>query len=354
MFSFSGKRVKNLIGVDIGSASVKVVELSGDSIENAKLESYAIVPFSVGFNGDAFPSEQASSALSQALKMAGIKEKNAAMAMPTPSVITKKSSLISGLSEIEMEEQVAIDAEQFAPFSKSEEIAVDYYIEGLKKDSEEELSVVITAAKKADIEDRVALCESAGMSVSVMDVNFSAIKSAASLCVDEDVISTGTIMIVDVGATSMQIGVLYKGDQVYFRKQEFSGQQTIALDMKTAYNMDPLDAEKQRIAGDLPDDYPSRIEEPFARSIAYEIGQAIQFFISATQYSNIDLIVLVGGSATVNGLSGFVKENSGITTISINPFSKLQLSKKVSGKDIEKDAPSIALALGLALRRFDK
>ena len=115
----------------------------------------------------------------------------------------------------------------------------------------------------------------------------------------------------------------------------------------------PEDAESAKRAGDLPEDYERDLMRPFMDSLALEVSRALQFFFTSTQYNQVDHIVLAGGCATMPGLPEVVGGRTQVATVVANPFAGMSLSSRVRPRNLLTDAPSLMVACGLALRRFD-
>src|SRR5690606_35464031 len=212
-FDFFKERTPPLIGVDISSTSVKMVELSEGSKGNYRLDAYAIAPLAKDavVDGNITGLDQVADAVSRAWKMLGSREKRTALALPAAAVISKKVLMQAGLREEDMELQVEAEANQYIPFSL-EEVNIDFQTIGpAPNNPEEEVEVLIAASRKEKIEDRVAAAEGAGLKVEVMDVETYATEAAYTLIASQ--LPNGgrdlTTMIVDIGASMMHINVLH-------------------------------------------------------------------------------------------------------------------------------------------------
>ncbi|MPN38913.1 hypothetical protein SDC9_186438 [bioreactor metagenome] len=150
----------------------------------------------------------------------------------------------------------------------------------------------------------------------------------------------------------MNVSVLRNGRQVYSREQAFGGYQ-LTQDIARQYGMSIDEAEAAKRSGDLPDDYARDLLRPFMDSVALEVSRALQFFFTSTQVNQVDHLVLAGGCATMPGLGDVVGGRTQVATLIANPFAGMGLSSKVRPKSLLADAPSLMVACGLALRRFD-
>lgn len=354
MFEFFKDHAPPLIGVDISSASVKMVELADEGKGACRLERYAITPLprDAVVEGNIANLEQVGETIRRAWKLLGTREKNAALALPTAAVISKKVNMQAGLSEMDMELQVEAEANQYIPFSL-DEVNIDFQVLGPVANSTEEVEVLIAASKKERIEDRIAVAEEGGLKVVVMDVETYATEAAYSLAASQlpDAGQGKTVMIVDVGAQMMHINVLHDNQSVYTREQPFGGHQ-LTQEIINRYGLSSEEAEIAKRKGGLPDNYNTEVLQPFVQSFAMEIARAAQLFTNSTPYG-IDHIMLAGGCASIEGAVDAVMARTQINTIAANPFSNMKLAKHINQAQLAADAPSLMIACGLAMRRFD-
>lgn len=354
-FSLFGSKARQLAGLDISSSSVKLVELSGGDKEGYKIERYAIEPLprDAVVDGNIANLDAVSDAVRRALRRFGGGVKNVAMALPASSVITKKIILQGGLREQEMEMQVESEANQYIPFAL-DEVNLDFQVIGPAASGVGEVEVLIAASRKDKVEDRVAVAQAAGLKAVVVDVESLAIESAFEL-VSRQLVAGGdkVVALIDIGASVMNVTVLRGGQQVYSREQAFGGHQ-LTQDIARQYGMSIEEAETAKRSGSLPEDYPRDLMRPFMDSLALEVSRALQFFFTSTQFNQVDHLVLAGGCAVMPGLAEVVAGRTQVETIIANPFAGMALSSKVRPKNLSVDAPSLMVACGLALRRFDE
>jgi type IV pilus assembly protein PilM len=354
LFDFFKDHTPPLIGVDISSASVKMVELADEGKGTYRLERYAITPLprDAVVEGNIANLEQVGETIRRAWKLLGTREKNAALALPAAAVISKKVNMAAGLSEMDMELQVEAEANQYIPFSL-DEVNIDFQELGPVANNPEEVEVLIAASKKERIEDRIAVAEEGGLKVVIMDVETYATEAAYSLAAGQlpDEGKGKTVMIVDVGAQMMHINVLHDNQSVYTREQPFGGHQ-LTQEIINRYGLSSEEAEIAKRKGGLPDNYNAEVLQPFIQSFAMEIARAVQLFTNTTQYG-IDHILLAGGCASIEGAADAVSARTQISTMSANPFSNMKLAKHINQAQLAADAPSLMIACGLAMRRFD-
>src|SRR6266852_1185265 len=160
------------------------------------------------------------------------------------------------------------------------------------------------------------------------------------------------IAVVDVGANVMQVTVLRNDQSIYAREQAFGGNQ-LTQEIVTRYGMSAEEAENAKRSGGLPDDFEAEVLRPFMENLSGEIQRALQFFFTSTQYHTVEHILLAGGSAVIPGLDEVVNTRAQVPTSVANPFAQMQTSPRVQLKRLIVDAPSLIVACGLAMRRFD-
>jgi type IV pilus assembly protein PilM len=354
--SILNPKARSMVGLDISSSAVKMVELSGGA-GAYQLERYAIEPLPSGavVDGNIANLDGVSETIGRCWKRLGTSTKFVAMALPTAAVITKKIILPANLRESEMEVQVESEANQYIPFAL-EEVNLDFQVVGPAPSSPDEIEVLIAASRKEGVEDRVASAEAVGLKPLVMDVEAYATLAAFDL-VREQFPGGGAedqvFALVDIGANAMKVGMIKGEQQVYNREQAFGGNQ-LTQDMVRAYGMSHDEAETLKRTGPMPDNYEAEILRPFLDNLALEVSRALQFFFTSTQFNEVHHIVLMGGSALLPGIGEIVAERTQIDTVCANPFAKMSLSQRVRPKQLLADAPTLMVACGLALRRFDQ
>jgi type IV pilus assembly protein PilM len=353
--SILNPKARSLVGLDISSSAVKMVELSGGQAGSYQLERYAIEPLPNGavVDGNISNLDGVTETVVRCWKRLGTSTKYVAMALPTAAVITKKIILPANLRETEMEIQVESEANQYIPFAL-EEVNLDFQVIGPAPSSADEVEVLIAASRKEGVEDRVACAEAANLKPMVMDVDSYAALAAFEL-VRNQFPGSSTDMVfalVDIGANAMKVAMMKNDQQIYSREQTFGGNQ-LTQDMVRAYGMSPEEAEALKRTGPMPDNYENEILRPFLDNLALEVSRALQFFFTSTQFNEVHHVVLMGGTSLLPGIAEIVAERTQIDTVTANPFIKMTLSQRVRPKQLLVDAPSLMVACGLALRRFD-
>lgn len=348
-------KARPLLGLDISSSAVKLVELSANGKEGYRVERYAIevLPKDAVSDGNIANLEAVVDVVRRAWKRLGTSTRNVAMALPTSAVITKKIIVQSGLREEDLEIQVESEANQYIPFS-IDEVNLDYQVLGPAASSPDEVEVLIAASKKERVEDRVAVADAAGLKAVVVDVESFATLSAFEL-IERQLPDDGenqVIALIDAGANVMNLTVLRNGLQVYAREQAFGGNQ-LTLDISRHYGMTLEEAEAAKRSGSVPEGYEVELLNPFMENFALEVSRALQFFFTSTQFNKVDHVVLAGGCAVIPGIDEVVATRTQFNTLVANPFANMLLSDRVRARNLMADSSSLMVACGLALRRFD-
>ena len=344
-----------LFGMDISSSSVKMVELVDAGRGNPKVDRYVIeaLPKDAVADGNITNLEAVVDTVQRGWKKLGTRTKNVALALPTAAVITKKIIVPAGLREEELELQVEGEANQYIPFAL-DEVNLDFQVVGPAPSGPEEVEVLIAASRKEKVDDRIAVAEASGLKALIMDVEAYAMQASFELIQRQfpDDGKDQNVALVDIGGNVTNITVLRNDSAVYTREQAFGGSQ-LTQDIMRQYGMSQEEAETAKRAGGLPDNYEAEVLRPFMENAALEIQRAMQFFFTSTQYNSVEHMVLTGGSAVIPGLEDMVQQRTQVSTIVANPFASMQVSSRVPLKKLVADAPSLMVACGLALRRFD-
>ncbi|MCL2657014.1 MAG: pilus assembly protein PilM [Betaproteobacteria bacterium] len=352
---FAGK-TRPLIGLDISSSAVKLVELSDVNGRQRCLERYAIEPLprDAVSDGNIAQLEVVADAVRRAWKRMQTTTRQAALALPAGAVITKKIILPAGLREMEMEAQVESEANQYIPFA-IDEVNLDFQVIGPAPGGDEEVEVLIAASRKEKVEDRVAVAEAAGLKPTVMDVESLAAQAALDL-VRAQLPEGGRnriVALVDAGANLLKTTIFRNEQQLYSREQPFGGNQ-LTQDIARHYGMNTDEAEAAKRTASLPENYETELLRPFMDSLALEVSRSLQFFFTSTTYNQVDHVILAGGCAVIPGMDQVVAARTQVAALTANPFSSMTLSQRIRPKNLSADAPALMVATGLALRRFDE
>lgn len=354
-FALFGRGSRPLIGVDVSSSAVKMLELADSGNGMRRVERYAIAPLTRDAvqDGAIVKPEVVEAALRQAWSELKTRTREVAMALPASAVITKKIMLPGAASEIEIETQVNAEANQVASFPIGD-VSLDYQILGANPKNPSENDALMVLARRERVEERVAVAEAVGLKAMCMDVDaFATLTAFEQMAFQLPDNGKGQVVaIVDIGANTMHVTVLRDTEPVYQREHAMGGA-TLTNEISRRFDMSLEDAEEAKRKGLLPDSYEAEVLQPFLDAIAQEVSRAIQLFFSATSFQRVDHILLAGGCAAIPGLDDVVFGKTQTSTMIANPFAKMAVSSHVKARQLAADAPTLFVACGLALRRFD-
>lgn len=343
-----------VVGLDISSSAVKLLELSRNG-NRYRVESYAVEPLPPNsvVEKNITDVEAVGEAVRRAVKRAGARTRNAAVAVAGSSVITKVVPMPNSLSEDELHSQIELEADQYVPYPL-EEVSLDFEVLGPSENNPDTVDVLLAACRTETVDMRTAAVESGGLDTRVVDVEAYATENAFQLLLDQvpDQGIEKTIALVDIGSTMTTLNVLHDTKLIYTRDQVFGGKQ-LTEEIMRRYGLSYEEAGMAKRQGGLPDNYVPEVLEPFKEAMAQQVSRSLQFFFSSSQYSSIDQIVLAGGSASIPGVDELIHQTIGIETIIANPFASMSLASRVKPQTLSNDAPALMIACGLALRSFD-
>ena len=343
---------KGLVGVDISSTTVKLLELS---VKNGRywVESYAVMPLpenSVVEKSILNP-EAVADALERAVNLANPHTTHVAIAVPTSMVIHKIIEMDADMSDEEREVQIRMDAEQYIPFPL-DEVSLDFEVLPDRLANPNRVNVLLVATRTENVDTRVEVLELAGLVAKVADVESYAMERAFSVFADTLPMGANTVGILDIGHTMTTLSVMQKGKIIYTREQVFGGRQ-LTQDIQSRYGLSFEEAGRAKKERTLPDDYDTEVLEPFLDAVVQQAARSLQFFFSSSQFNEIDHILLAGGNANIPGLAKLLQQKLGYRVTIANPFLQMGFSPQIDIKKIENDASSLMVACGLALRSFD-
>lgn len=358
MQSLFGGGSRDLIGLDISSSAVKLLELSrrGDRFH---VETYAIEPLPPNAVADKqiVDPQAVAECIARAVNRSGTRTLQVALAVSGASVITKVIQMPASLSEHDLEDQIKVEADQYIPYS-IDEVNLDFQVLGPSTASNVgigSVDVLLAACRKEQVEQRCGAVETAGLTPRVVDIENNALQNS-SLFLQHQMPDGGrgkTIALIDMGATTTSVMVLHDLQSVYTREQSFGGRQ-LTDDIMRYYGLSPEEAAKAKRFNSLPEDYSFNVLMPFVADMGQQIDRSLQFFFaSSSQHTQIDQIILAGGCAEIAGVDQAIQEQLNIPTVVAKPFAHMSVSPKAKPAQLAKDAASLLLACGLAYRAFD-
>ena len=343
-----------ILGIDISSFAVKILELSG-SRGSLCVEGYGheLLPANALEGNVIKDIDAVAECIKKVIVNSKLTAKQVAVAVPDSAVISKVVQINDGLSDLEMEELVVIEADKYIPYP-IDEINLDYEIQGHSAKNSAVLDILIVASRAENVNSRIEAITRAGLEVKVVDVESYAVERVAQLF-SKDLPAGGQdkiVPIIDIGANYTHLFVLNNMKLVFSREEKFGGMQLIES-IAERYNMSLEQAFTAKNDNNLPNDYVTEVLEPFKEMVLLQIKRTLQFFYSTSQYSFVDHILLAGGVAREAGIAGLIQEQLHVPTTVVNPLSSMSFGKNINADLLNIDAPSLMVACGLALRNID-
>jgi type IV pilus assembly protein PilM len=350
-----GKSSRRLLGLDITTSSVKLIELS-QSGGQFRVESYAAEPTPHNaINEKAIvDAEAVGEAIRRAVKRSGASAKEAAIAISGDAAITKVIQMPRTLNDSELEGQVELQADQYIPFPM-EEVSYDFQVIGPSEKDPEMLDVLLVATRTENVEQRQAAVQAAGLMTRIVDVEAFALENACKLMTHQmpDGGIDRTIAVVDFGASSTTFSVLRNLKVIYTRDFAFGGQQLTEEIMRT-YGLSMEEAGRAKKEGGLPSNYQPEVLDPFIDDMTQQVSRSLQFYLaSGSGREQPDQILICGGCANIPGVAEVISSRVGITAERGDPLGQMKMSSKAKAQAVKKDATALLTACGLALRSFD-
>jgi len=338
---------KAVVGIDIGTHSVKAVELAGTQA-SPRVTAWGVAPLPVGaFSENAIANaELVADALSGLIVSAGIKATNAAVAVSSSHAITKVLGMPAGMSETEMEEQISIEALHFIPYP-IDEVNLDFEVMGPSASNEEEQDVLLVACRRSIVEEYIDLVENLDMSLDYVDIDTYALERVYRAQNSLSSHSDEPVAIFDIGSSSSHLMVVNAERVLYSRHQNFGASQLIKL-IRKEYGVSADEAEEILNSTQPPADFLSAVQDPFVEMLRQEISRALQFFYSSSSHSNIDSVVLTGGCCALAGIGGDLEVKLRSKVAVINPFENANVQSRREA--VASKAPALSIAYGLSLR----
>lgn len=349
MFAFFGKKESSQVGVDIGSSSVKLVSLSHHSGQ-VSLDAYAIVPMppAAVIDGNVQDVAQVADAVERAAKVAGGSLGGVVVAVPSSAVISKHIEMSNAFNELELEEQVKLEADQFIPYPL-DEVAIDFEVSGPAEHAPELNKILVVACRRGDVEQREDAINGAGLRCEVVDVDTYAVERVFAELEGPAGHEEDLVGIVDIGAATLTLNVFRNGQIVYNREQAFGGNE-LTNSIHQHFSI-PLEEVEQKLRqGELESETQQLFVLPFRSNVAQQVSRALQFFYSSGVHSELSRLYLMGGTAAISGLAELIQQEISVNTFNANPFEHMTINSKINRDRLAVDAPTLVKACGLAMR----
>lgn len=350
---FISTPARPLVGLDISSSAIKLIELS-KSAAGYKVEAYRVMalPTNTMVEKNIADIPALADTLEKLVSSSGTKLTDTAVAVSGSSVITKEIELPAGLTDLQMEMQIEVEADQYIPYPM-EEVAFDFDVIGPADSNEELVKVLLVACRQENVEHRREALEMAGLNPKVVDVEGFAIERAYQLMASQlGRPEAQLVAIADIGATMFTFTVLEQGKIIYIREQSFGGKQ-LTEEIQRRYGLSWQEAGEAKRKGGLPEEYEAEVLQPFVDSLIKHISRSLQFFYSSSNYTEIEQLLLAGGVSAIQGLVAQVEDSLGVPVEVANLLTGMQVNSSINAAALANDGPAMMLAVGLALRGFE-
>jgi type IV pilus assembly protein PilM len=343
---------KLAVGLDIGSSSVKLVQLK-EKRGGYGLVAYgtATLPPEAIVDGALMNSSAIVQAIQDLVAQHKVKAKEVAIGVRGHSVIIKKISL-PRMTQEELDESIQWEAEQYIPFDVKD-VNIDTQILASGADAAGQMDVLLVAAKKDMINDYTSVCAEAGLTATVVDVDAFAVQNAFEASYEAG--ADETVVIVNVGAAVANVNVIARGVTTFTRDITLGGN-AFTEEIQKQLNISYDEAEALKVGGQGESDavVPQEVErviEGVAEQLGGEIQRSLDFYASTAADGRITRVFLSGGTARIPALFKILEARTGVPVEILNPFKNIEVDhKKFDPAVLLAAAPSAAVGVGLALR----
>lgn len=353
---------KRFAGLDIGTSSIKFMEIEGDSIENAKLIHYAVEPIPKSLMNRENNIEEIkalSDIIKRCWKKSGSSNKNVVLALSANSTIYKKTMISDFDSEDAVKMQVDDEIVKYFPTGMAlDDVAIDYYTLGVNPQSPTDNDTLLVAGKKDKIDELLAVVESAGLIPTILDVDIYAIQNLLRLLKGEEFLNNNYIFL-DCGGSVLRM-IAFKNAEVIFTREIEIGGMNLTNDIMLNLSLETQDeAERMKIHRTGDETY-DMVEKQFLLNYGHEFIRGLDYFSTSTSIKNIEEIILSGGMANIPGLdevlNNLILENSEVKVKNIpyiaRPLTNINKDEKISLSKFNRDEAGLFLVSALALRYF--
>jgi len=347
------RRAKALVGLDIGSSAVKAVELkaAGKSYKVTGFGTEALPPDSI-VDGAIIDGAAVADAIRRLFDTHHIKTKDVVASLSGNAVIVKKISLPI-MSDAELAESIYWEAEQYIPFD-IQDVNLDYQIldRGDAASGKGTMDVLLVAAKKEKIADYTGVIAQAGRAAVVVDVDAFALQNAYE--VNYGIDPNAVVVLLNAGASATNINILQGDQSVFTRDISIGGNAyTEALQRELNLPFDAADALKRGLPIEgVTYDEARPVLRAVTENVMLEIQKTFDFFKATATSDKIDRIVVSGGASRAEGFTEMLADRFEAPVEMFDPFKKITLDvKKFAAASAADVAPTVAVAVGLALRR---
>ena len=345
-------RSKGVVGLDVGSSSIKLVELKERKAGEFSLVRVGVEPLSPEaiVDGSIMDSSLVVDAIQKLAQETGAKGANFATSVSGHSVIIKKIQ-VPAMPAAELEESIHWEAEQYIPFDIND-VRLDYVVLSEGDIGDESMEVLLVAVKRDKVNDYVSVISQSGKNPAIVDLDAFAMQNAFEANYDVD--AGKVVALVNMGAGVTNINILAHGATVFWRDISFGGNQfTEALQREFNLSFDQAEQVKrgQDVEGCSAAEARTVLDAVSAE-MASEIQKTFDFFAATAAEDSVDELVVSGGCAQTPNLVSVLQERFGVPTEILNPLKRVFYRESdFDSRWLQSIAPMLTVAVGLAVRK---
>lgn len=343
---------KNVVGLDIGSSAIKLVELKekkGGTYQLVKLGVERLSPEAI-VDGSIMDSSMVVETISKLNREKAVKNSNYATSLSGHSVIIKKITL-PAMSPEELAESIQWEAEQYIPFDIND-VNLDY-VPLSTPGTGDNIEVILVAVKKEKINDYTSVISQTGKNAVLVDVDAFALQNCYEM--NNDVSENKVLALVNVGASVTNVNVMSGSNSMFWRDITFGGNQyTDAIQRELSLSFEQAEELKRgKPVGDYTIQQVIPILNSVSEDFAGELRKTLDFFTATSGAERVDEIVLAGGGSGVLNLDAILRDKFGIPVTIMDPFRNVTIDEgEFNPEELAEIAPSMAIAVGLAMRKL--
>lgn len=347
---FKAKKV--IVGIDVGSSSIKLVQLresrGGFQLLNLGM---ALLPSEAIVDNAIMDASVVVQVVKELIAEQKVKTKTVATSISGHSVIIRKIQLPI-MTEEELEGSIQFEAEQYIPFEISE-VNLDFQILGTDPADPAQMNVILVAAKKDFVNDYVAVFKDCGLSPVVMDIDCFAVQNAFEVNYgfsDDEIVA-----LINMGSEAMNVNILRGNSSVFTRDIQVGGNM-FNEEIQKQLGLSSEDAERVKIGEKLIGVDPAAVAEIIGsatENLAQEVQRSLDFFSATSADEKVQKVYITGGVSKVPQVKEALEERLGVEVEVLNPFRQITINDKDFDPEyIEAIGPLYSVAVGLAMRRM--
>ncbi|MBF0568801.1 MAG: type IV pilus assembly protein PilM [Nitrospirae bacterium] len=342
---------KSLLGLDIGSSSIKAVQLK-DLKTGYELELFDFLPIDSDLivENVVADSEKLSGAIRALVKKAKIKTKNTVISISGHSSVIIKRITLPDMTEEVLNENIRYEAEQYVPFG-IDDVNLDYQILGPAEEPGQ-IDVILVAVKKDVLSSYISAVKDAGLTPVIVDVDAFTLENMYGANYKTE--ASRSVALLNVGASNTTINILKSGISAFTRDSSI-GSRNHTEALMNQFSLSYEDAERIKAGATVNGITPEQaapVLDSVSEDIVMEINHSLDFFSDSPEMEAIEGLWLGGGGALVKGLKEKLSDMTGYPVTLLNPFKDIKIPKGIDAAYLASIAPIATIAVGLATRRL--